>query len=175
MWLEALLVTTRCLRTQIRNCRVWSDWKCNGLLPLVVLALSRPEKALQRLLLHLLRSSLCGICGNELEGLALPAIKLEDKKNSRFPLWLTIHHLSCYHIYSCGDSQKGHLGGGSSLGDSPFLLQSGLYSIMCTGRGKPDVSPSSPSLGNISKDYSAPLQAASEEDKKSNKGLGVRN
>ena len=83
MWLEALLVTTR-LRTQNRNCRVWSDWKCNGLLPLVVLALSRPEKALQRFLLHLLRSSLCGICGNELEGLALPAIKLEDKKNHLF-------------------------------------------------------------------------------------------
>ena len=49
-----------------------------------MLALSRPEKALQGLLLHLLRSSLCGICGNELEELALPAIKLEDKKNHLF-------------------------------------------------------------------------------------------
>ena len=46
MWIEALLVTMRFLRTQIRNCRIWSDWKCNGLLPLVVLALSRPEEAL---------------------------------------------------------------------------------------------------------------------------------
>ena len=43
---------------------------------------------------------------------------------------------------------------------------------MCTGRGKTDASPSSPSLGNISKDFSAPLWAASEEDKKSNEGLG---
>ena len=46
MWIEALLVTMRVLRTQIGNCRIWSDWKCNGLLPLVVLALRRPEKAL---------------------------------------------------------------------------------------------------------------------------------
>ena len=40
------------------------------------------------------------------------------------------------------------------------------------GTCKMDASPSSPSLGNISKDYSAPLWAASEEDKKSNEGLG---
>ena len=95
MWLEALLVTVRFLRTQIRNCRIWSDWKCNGLLPLVVLALSRPEKALQWLLFHLLRYSFCGICGNELEGLALMAWG----QKSLFPHWLTVHHLFCYHIY----------------------------------------------------------------------------
>ena len=89
-----------------------------------------------------------------------------------FPHWPAFHHLFCYHIYWCGDTQKGHLGCCSSLYDSPFLLQSGLYSGMCTGRGKTDASPSSPGLGNISKDYSAPLRAASEEDKKSNKGLG---
>ena len=47
-------------------------------LPLVVLALSRPEKALQWLLFHLLRYTFCGICGNELEGLAL---MLEDKNH----------------------------------------------------------------------------------------------
>ena len=73
IWIEALLVTMRFLRTQIRNCRIWSDWKCNGLLPLVALALSRPEKALQCLLSQLLRYSFCGICENELEGLALIA------------------------------------------------------------------------------------------------------
>ena len=106
MWLEALLVTVRFLRTQIRNCRIWSDWKCNGLLPLVVLALSRPEKALQWLLFHLLRYSFCGICGNELEGLALMAWG----QKSLFPHWLTVHHLFCYHIYWCGDTWKGHLG-----------------------------------------------------------------
>ena len=78
MWFEALQVTVRFLRTQIRNCRIWSDWKCNGLLPLVVLALSRPEKALQWLLFHLLRYTFCRICGNELEGLAL---MLEDKNH----------------------------------------------------------------------------------------------
>ena len=39
----------------IRNCRIWSDWKCNGLLPWVVLALSGPEEALWRLLSQLPR------------------------------------------------------------------------------------------------------------------------
>ena len=42
-------------RTQIGNCRIWSDWKCDGLLPLVALALSGPEEALQWLLFQLLR------------------------------------------------------------------------------------------------------------------------
>ena len=74
-WIEALLGTIRILRTQVGNCRIWSDWKCNGRLPLVALALSGPEEALQWLLSQLLRYSFCGICGNELEGLAL--------KNSR--------------------------------------------------------------------------------------------
>ena len=40
-------MTMRFLRTQIENPRIWSDWKCNGLLPLVMLALSGPEEALQ--------------------------------------------------------------------------------------------------------------------------------
>ena len=46
MWIEALLVTMRVLRTQIGNCRIWSDWKCNGPLSLVILALGGPEEAL---------------------------------------------------------------------------------------------------------------------------------
>ena len=41
--------------------------------PLVVLAISRREKALQWLLSQLPRYSFCGICGNELAGLALVA------------------------------------------------------------------------------------------------------
>ena len=73
MWIEALLVTMWFLRTQIGNCRIWSDWKCNVLLPLVVLALSGPEEALWWLLSQLPKYSFCGICGNELEGLALVA------------------------------------------------------------------------------------------------------
>ena len=39
-WTEALLVATRFLRTQIGSCRIWPNWKCNGLLPLVALARS---------------------------------------------------------------------------------------------------------------------------------------
>ena len=73
LWIKALLVTIRFFRTQIRICRIWSGWKCNGLLPLVALALSGPEKALQWLLFQLLRYFFGEICGNELEGLALLA------------------------------------------------------------------------------------------------------
>ena len=73
MCIEALLVTMRILRTQMGKCRIWSNWKCSGLLPLVVLALTGPEEALWWLLSQLPRHSFCGICGNELEGLALVA------------------------------------------------------------------------------------------------------
>ena len=55
----------------ISEVKGYSDWKCNGLLPLVILALSGPEEALQWLLSQILRYSFCGICRNELEGLAL--------------------------------------------------------------------------------------------------------
>ena len=57
IWIEALLVAMRCLRTQIGNCRICSDWKYSGLLSLVALALSRPEEALWWLLSQLLRYS----------------------------------------------------------------------------------------------------------------------
>ena len=70
---EALLVAMRFLRTQIGNCRIWSDWKYSGPLPLVALALSGPEEALWWLLSQLLRYFFGEICGNELEGLALLA------------------------------------------------------------------------------------------------------
>ena len=82
------------LRTQIRNCRIWSDWKYSGLLPLVVLALSGPEEALQWLLSQLLRYSFCGVCGNELEGLML----LAWGQKSLFPHWPTLWNLFCYYI-----------------------------------------------------------------------------
>ena len=63
----------RFLRISIGNCMICSDWKCNGLLPLVVLAVSRPEKALQWLLSQLPRYSFYGICGKELKGMDLVA------------------------------------------------------------------------------------------------------
>ena len=55
----------------ISEVKGYSDWKCNGLLPLVTLALSGLGEAFQRLLSQPLRYSFCGSCGNELEGLAL--------------------------------------------------------------------------------------------------------
>ena len=167
MWIEALLVTMRLLKTQIRNCRIWSDWKCNGH-PLVVLALGRPEKAPWWLLSQLLTYFFCERCGNELYKLALVAWG----QKSLFPRWPTLHNFFCYHIYWCGDTQKGHLGCCLSLYDSPLLLQSGLYSGMCIGTWKMDASPSSTSLGGIPKSYSMPPQVESAEKGKSNKSLG---
>ena len=89
--------------------------------------------------------SFCVIHGNELEGLVLVAWG----QKSLFPRWPTLHHLFCYRIYWCGDTQEGHLGCCWSLYDSPFLLQSGLYSGNCTGTCNTDAFPSSPSLGNV--------------------------
>ena len=43
---------------------------------------------------------------------------------------------------------------------------------MCTGRGKTDASPSSPSWETFQEDYSAPTRVVSEERGKSNKGVG---
>ena len=54
-----------------------------------MLALSRPEKALQWLLFHLLRYTFCGICGNELEGMAL----IVREQKSLFPRWPALRHL----------------------------------------------------------------------------------
>ena len=147
------------LRTQIRSSSIWSDWKCNGLLPLAKLVLSGPEEAIWWLLSQLLRHSFCGICGNELEGLALIA----QGQKSLFPHWPTLHHLFCGHIYWIGDTQKRHLGCCLSLYNSPFLLQSGLCSGTCMGTDKMDAPPGSTSLGNIPKSYSAPPRVVSEK------------
>ena len=67
----------------ISEVKGYSDWKCNGYLPLVMLALSGPEEAFQWLLSQLLRYSFCGVCGNEMEGLAL----ITRGQKSLFPHW----------------------------------------------------------------------------------------
>ena len=93
MWIESLLVTMRFLRTQTGNSRIWSDWKCNGLLPLVVLALSGPEEAVWWLLSQLLRYFfLCNLC--KLIGRIGPSSS--RTKKSLFPHWPTLQHLFCY-------------------------------------------------------------------------------
>ena len=71
----------------------------------VVLALRKPEKALWWPLSQLPRYTFCGICGNELEGMALAAwgqkkITFSSLANP-LPLLLLYWH---------GDTQKGHLG-----------------------------------------------------------------
>ena len=90
----------------ISQVKDYSNRKYSRLLPLVTLALSRPEEDLQSLLFQLLRYSSCGICGNELEGLAI----ITWGQKSLFPLWPALHHFFCYHLYWCGDTQKEHLG-----------------------------------------------------------------
>ena len=117
MWIKARLVTMRFLKTQIGNCRIWSNWKCKGLLPLVALALSGPEKDLQWLLFQLLRYSFCTICWTRIERLNLIP-------HERFyPRRLALHHLLCYHIDSGDNSQKGHLG----ISDHPFMTYCFYY------------------------------------------------
>ena len=98
----------------ISQVKGYSDRKYSTLLPLVMLALSGPEEALQWLLSQFLRYCFCGICGNELEGLAL----------SIFPYWRALHHLFCYCLYWCGDTWKEHL----SFMFLQVLLWSGIYS-----------------------------------------------
>ena len=114
-----------CSSRSISEVKGYSDWKCNGLLPLVTLALSGPEEAFQWLLSQLLRYSFCGVCGNEMEGLAL----ITRGQKSVFPHWPVLRHLFCYCLYWCGDAWKEHL----SFIFMLVLLWSGIYSGLCTG------------------------------------------
>ena len=109
----------------ISQVKSYSDRKYSGHLHLVVLAFSEPGEALWWLLSQLLRYSLCGICGNELEGLAL----ITRGQKSLFPHWPALHHLFCYHLSWCGVAWKEHLG----FMFIPVLLWSGIYSGSCTG------------------------------------------
>ena len=104
IWMEALLVSMRFLRTQIMEFQICADWKCSRLLRLVALALSGPEKALQQLLFQLLRYSFCTICWTRIERLNLIL-------HERFyPHRLALHNLLCYHIDSGGNTrEKGEL------------------------------------------------------------------
>ena len=157
----------RFLRPQIGNCRIWADQKCSGLLPLAALALRGPEEALWWLWSQLPRYSFCGICGNELEGLALIA----RGRKSPFPRWPALHHLFCCHIAWRGDTQKGHLGCRLSLYDPLLLLRSGLYSGVCRGIEK-RMLPRSPSLANILGKLPCSTLGGIREEGKSNQGLG---
>ena len=116
----------------ISDVKGYLDWKYNGFLLLVMLALSGPEEAFQWLLSQLLRYSFCGICGNELEGPAL--ITLRQK--SLFPHWPALHHLFCYSLYWCGNAWKEHL----SFMFIQVLLWSGIYSGSRTGTQVTNVS-----------------------------------
>ena len=129
----------------ISEVKGYSDWKCNGLLPLVILVFSGLE-AFQWLLSQLLRYSFGGICGNEMEGLAL----ITWRQKSLFPHWPALHHLFYYHLYRCGDGWKEYLG----FMFIAVLLWSGIYSGSCTGTQVTNVSLSGLSLGAIPEGYS---------------------
>ena len=115
-----------CSSRSISEVKGYSDWKCNGLLPLVTLALSGPEEAFQWLLSQLFRYSFCKICGSELDGLAL----ITRGQKSLFPHWPALHHLYCYCLYWCGGTWKEHIG----FIFIPVLLCSGIYSRSCKAR-----------------------------------------
>ena len=136
-----------CSSRSVSEVKGYSDWKYNEFPPLVMLALSGPEENFQWLLSQLLRYSFCGVCGNEMEGLAL----ITRGQKSLFPHWLALHHLFCYHLYWCGDAWKEHVG----FMFVPVLLWSGIYSGSCTGTQEMNVSPSSLSLGGVLEGHSA--------------------
>ena len=90
--------------------------------------------------------------------------QLEDKIT--FPPWRTLlpsHMPGWWHSRPPGCR--------SSLCDSPFLLRS-MYMSWPTRNTQVDASPSSPGLGSIPKDCSAPPWAVSEETGNPNEGLG---
>ena len=72
-----------------------------------MLALSGPEKACQWLLSQLHRYSFCTIHWTGIERLTLT---LHEHERLFFPHRPALHHLLCYHIDSCGNSQKGYHG-----------------------------------------------------------------
>ena len=76
----------------ISEVKGYSDWKYNEFPPLVMMALSGPEETFQWLLSQLLGYSFHGICGNEMEGLAL----ITRGQKSLFPHWAALHHLFYY-------------------------------------------------------------------------------
>ena len=100
--LDGALAPRQSLRLTLR--------KYSGLLPLVTVALSGPEEALQWLLSQLLRYYFCGICGSELEGMALVT-----RGQNHFFRTPAPHHLFSYRLYWHGDAQKGHRGCCSSF------------------------------------------------------------
>ena len=164
MWVEALLVTMRFLRTKIGNFRIWSDWKWNGFLLLVVLALSRPKKA-RELVSQLPRWSFWGIC--ELEGLVL----VTWGQKSLFPCRPTLHNPFCSHIYWCGDTQKRHLG----FFVHPFVTQ-WFYCVQdCTWECASAHGTWMLPLVDLPESYSVTLWVASEKRANQTKVLAVRN
>ena len=122
VWMETLLVSVRFPRTQTRELQIWAGWKYIGLLPLVLLALSGPGKARQWLLSQLLRYSFCTICWTGIERLTLTLH--EHERLFFFPHRPVLHHLLCYHIDSCGNSQKGYHG----FSGHPFMT----YHFYCS-------------------------------------------
>ena len=81
------------------------DWKYDGLLPLVVLALSRRRKLSSGFCLNSL-----DILSVESEGMNWKMALIAREQKSLFPHWPIFHCLFCYYIYWHGDTQKGHLG-----------------------------------------------------------------
>ena len=117
---------------------------------------------------QLLRYSSCGICGNELKGLALIA----RRQKSLFPLWPALHYLFYYDIYWCRDTPKGH----SGFYVCPFMAfqfhcGQEIYSGLRTGTQEMNLSSSRLSLGGIPEGYSVAPWVTSEEEQKSGKGL----
>ena len=155
IWIEALLLTMKILRTQIGNYNMWSDWKWYGLL-LVVLALRRPEEALRWLLSQFLGYYFLWNLWKWIRRIGPSSLRTKTTFSS------LANPLPSLFLYWCGN-------------DSLLLLRSGLYSAMCTGTLEMDDSPSSTSLGKIWGKLLCYTLGSIREKGKSNKGLVVWN
>ena len=122
-------MSMRFLRIQIGAPQFWTNWKSSTLLPLVMLALSRPENAWW-LWSQLLRYSFCTICATGIERLTLT---LHDQDRLSFHCWPTLHHLLCSSIDWHGFSQKRRLGFTFVLLELPLFLQQGTNTYSTHG------------------------------------------
>ena len=107
----------------------------------------------------------CGIRGNELEGLALVA----REQKSLFPLWPALHRLFCY--TGVATLRRDILVVVRPLMTHRFYCGQQCNSEMCTSTWKTDASPGGPSLGNIPGELLCYTPGGIREKGKSNKGL----
>ena len=90
----------------ISQVKGYSDRKYSRLLPLVTLALSGTRGGSPVTSVPTTQIFFLWNLWEWTEGLGL----ITQGKKSHFPDWPALHHLFCYHLYSCGDAGNEHCG-----------------------------------------------------------------